>query len=412
MSDLASDLPDVPPQGEDGPAKRAVALLVWAQSVLGAQLPVHFILGGLVGQMLAETPALATLPISMIVIASMVAAPILSQLMGRYGRRTGFFIGAGFGALSGLVAVEAILARDFALFCGATALSGVYLAAHNLYRFAAADLASDAFRPRAISYVMAGGLMAAILGPEIVRQFGEAMEPVPHAGAYRALVILNILGALPLLLLRIPRPPQPERGAPRAGRPWGEILRERRLVVAMLCAMVSYALMNLVMTSTPLAMVLCGFGTGDAAEVVRAHVLAMYAPSFFTGALIARFGAPRIIATGLALLAIAALIGAHGIALGNFFGALILLGIGWNFGFVGATAMLAEALRPEERARVQGMNDFLVMALVSVASLSSGVLLAEAGWEVVLLATAPFLALAGGALVWLLLREGLQPSRG
>jgi MFS family permease len=174
----------------------------------------------------------------------------------------------------------------------------------------------------------------------------------------------------------------------------------------MLCAMVAYALMNLVMTSTPLAMVACGFGTAEAADVVRAHVLAMYGPAFFTGPIIARIGAPKVIAAGLAMLALAACVAMAGIELGHFYGALILLGVGWNFGFIGATAMLSVAHLPSERARVQGTNDFLVMGLVSAASLSSGVLMAGLGWEAVNAAMLPFLTLAGAALVWLALREG------
>lgn len=389
---------------DDRRAKRAVAILVWAQSVLGAQLVVHFVLGGLVGATLAPDPALATLPISTIVIFSMISAPLMSMMMGRVGRRAGFMTGAAFGAGSGLLAMHAIVEQDFLMFCAATAMCGVYMSAHNLYRFAAADMASDAFRPRAISYVLAGGLMGAIIGPEVVKAFQDAMEPVPFAGAYRAVILLNLAGAIPLLFLNIPRPARPPKGT-RAGRPWREILSERRIVVAMLCAMVSYALMNLVMTSTPLAMIGCGFATNDAAGVVQAHVLAMYAPSFFTGALIARFGAPRIIAIGLACLAAAAGVAIMGIDIANFFVALILLGIGWNFGFIGATSMLSESHLPSERARVQGMNDFLVMALVSVASLSSGALLAGVGWEAVNMAMLPFLTLAGAALVWLVLRE-------
>ncbi|MGF1553769.1 MAG: MFS transporter [Paracoccaceae bacterium] len=390
---------------DDRRAKRAVAILAWAQAVLGAQMPVHFILGGLVGAMLAEDPRLATLPISAIVLTSMVSAPALSWLMGRAGRRTGFLIGAASGALSAWVAVEAILLRSFWLFCAGTALAGVYMAAHNLYRFAAADLASDAFRPKAIAWVMGGGLMAALIGPEIVQRFGEAMAPVPHAGAYRALIVLIAVGAVPLLLLDIPRPPVRSADAP-AGRPLSAILAERRVAVAMLCAMVSYALMNLVMTATPLAMALCGFATAASAEVVRAHVLAMYAPSFVTGWLIARFGAPAIIATGLLMLAGAAVVALLGIAFANFMGALVLLGVGWNFGFIGATSMLAASGRAEERPRLQGVNDFAVMALVSVASLSSGALLGTAGWQAVQAAMLPLLTLAGGALAWLVLREG------
>ncbi|MCL5778557.1 MFS transporter [Limibaculum sp. FT325] len=396
-----------PPMHDDVRARRAVTILVWAQSVLGAQMPVHFILGGLVGAMLAENKALATVPISMTVMGSMLAAPIMSMLMARLGRRTGFLIGALAGAGGAALAVHAIGQKDFALFCGAALLTGIYMSGHNFYRFAAADMASPAFRPKAISYVMAGGLVSALLGPELVIWFQDAMEPVPFAGAYRAVIVLNLVGVLPVLLLDIPPPTRRPRGE-RAGRPWREILADRRVVVAMLCAMVSYALMNLVMTSTPLAMLGCGFGTPDAAGVVRLHVLAMYGPSFFTGSVIARLGAPRVIAMGLACLAVAALIALSGIEIEHFTAALILLGVGWNFGFIGATTMLAGAHLPEERARVQGLNDFLVMGLVTAASFSSGALMAAFGWSAVNLAMLPFLTAAGAALIWLVLREGVR----
>ncbi|MEM9045005.1 MAG: MFS transporter [Pseudomonadota bacterium] len=400
--DAASQIP------EDPRAKRAVAILIWAQAVLGAQMPVHFILGGLAGNHLAANPALATLPISMIVFGSMLAAPLISTLMGKWGRRTGFLIGACAGALGGALAAYALVVESFALFVTASLLTGIYMAAHNLYRFAAADLASDTFRPKAISWVMAGGLGAALLGPEFVKLFGGALEPVPYAGAYVFLILLNIVGAFPLLFLEIPPQPRPSHGHP-AGRPWREILADPRVPVAMLCAMLTYALMNLMMTSTPLAMIICGFMTGDAADVVRAHVLAMYIPSFFTGPLIARYGAPKIIFVGLALLAGAAVIGLTGIQLGNFYAALMMIGVGWNFGFIGATTMLASAHRPEERSRVQGVNDFLVFGTVTIASFGSGALLTGIGWHAVNIAVLPGVALAVLSLLWLM-RKSRNPA--
>lgn len=388
---------------DDSRAKRVVVLLIWAQSVLGAQMPVHFILGGLAGNHLASNPAFATVPITMIVLGSMLSAPVMSWIMGRWGRRTGFLIGAGAGAIGGGLAALALIEGSFALFLAASLITGIYMSAHNFYRFAAADLASDTFRPKAISWVMAGGLIAALIGPEFVKIFGGALEPVPYAGAYVFLIVLNLVGALPLLLLDIPPLPRPARGT-RAGRPWREILSDRRVPVAMLCAMITYALMNLVMTSTPLAMVICGFVTDDAADVVRVHVLAMYIPSFFTGPLIVRFGAPRIILVGLILLSVAALVGLSGIAISNFYATLALVGLGWNFGFIGATTMLAGAHRPEERARVQGVNDFMVFGLVTIGSFSSGALLNGIGWHAVVLAVFPMVLLAGISLIWLVRR--------
>jgi len=389
---------------DDARARRSLPILVWAQAVLGAQMSVHFILGGLAGGLLAENKALATLPITMIVLSAALTAPVMSQVMGRWGRRTGFLIGAAAGTAGGALATEAMIAKSFPMLLAASLIVGVYMAAHNFYRFAAADMASRDFRPKAISWVLVGGLIAAILGPEIVVWFRDMMVPVPYAGAYRALVALNLVGALPLLFLDIPPPPRGPRGH-RHGRPWREILAERRVVVAILCAMVSFALMNLVMTSTPLAVVGCGFGTDSAAGVVQVHVLAMFAPSFVTGRLIARYRSPRIIALGLAMLASGSVVALAGTALINFNVALALVGVGWNFSFIGATTMLAGAHLAEERARVQGLNDFLVMGMVTLASASSGALMASFGWDAVNLAGVPLLTLAASALIWLALRE-------
>jgi MFS family permease len=403
MSEI-SDQPLIDPLVDDARARRAVPLLLWAQAVLGAQMTVHFILGGLAGSLLAENKALATLPITMIVLGAMLSAPVMAWLMGRWGRRTGFLIGAAAGASGGALAAQALIEGSFALLLAACLITGVYMAGQNFYRFAAADMASRDYRPKAISWVMAGGLIAALFGPELVVWFKDSMSPIPYAGAYRAMVVLNLAGAIPLLFLDIPPPPRGPRGQ-RHGRPWREILAERRVVVAMLCAMVSFSLMNLVMTSTPLAMVHHGFGTDAAAGVVRVHVLAMYAPSFITGPLIARYRSPRIIALGLALLATGALVALSGVEVFNFNLALALIGVGWNFGFIGATTMLAGAHRPEERPRVQGLNDFLVMGMVTLASASSGALMALQGWQAVNLAMIPLLVLASMALIWLTLSE-------
>ncbi|MEM7526459.1 MAG: MFS transporter [Pseudomonadota bacterium] len=404
MAEITAARPTKTAPDNDGQARRAVMILAWGQAVLGAQLPVQIILAGLVGAMLAHDVAFATVPITVMVLGSMVGAPILSTIMGRIGRRPGFLIAASAGALGAWINLNGILAQDFQLFLIGNFVSGMYWAGHNLYRFAAADLASPEFRPKAISWVMAAGLVSAILGPEIAKYFGDALAPVPHAGAYQALIWLNLLGALPLLFLDIPLPRKP-KDTKTSKRPLREILSEPRVPVAMLCAMVSYGLMNLMMTSTPLAMIACGFITAQAAGVVQGHVLSMYIPSFFTGGLIARFGATRIIATGLGAIALAAGVAASGITLVHFYAGLILLGIGWNFGFIGATSMLADAVAPEDRARMQGLNDFCVMAFVGVASASSGVLLSAGGWAAVQIAAVPMLTLAGGALIWLTLRR-------
>jgi MFS family permease len=400
---------DTAAQFDDTRAKRNVTILVMAQAILGAQMPMIFIIGGLAGQSLASNPCFATLPISLIVLGSMLAATPVSAIMQKYGRRTGFFVGAGFGALGGAVGAYGLYQASFPIFLAGSLLTGVYMSAHGFYRFAAADTASDAFRPKAISFVMAGGLASAIIGPQVVKLTAETMA-IPFMGTYLAVILTNVLGSMLFLFLDIPTPKAPEEGAPR-GRTRRELITTPVIAVSVICAMVAYALMNLVMTSTPLAVVGCGFETSTAADIVSMHVLAMYIPSFFTGHLIARFGTRTIMATGLVILAGAGAVALHGVALENFYIALILLGIGWNFGFIGATSMLASSHTPEERGRMQGMNDLIVFGGVTVASLASGGLMncsggnAQAGWASVNLAMAPFLMLAGGALIWLALRR-------
>lgn len=399
---------------DDVQARRNVLVLVCAQAFLGAQMPISFILGGLSGQILSSHVCFATLPITMVVVTTMFAAPALSSIMQTHGRRTGFVIGALGGAAGGLLSAAGLYYGSFALFLTGSVGTGIYMAAQGFYRFAAVDTASVEFRPKAISYVMAGGLASALIGPQLVKLTGQMTDPIPFAGAYLAIVVLNVIGVFIFAFLRIPKPA--ETGpAGVSGRSRIELLRDPKIAVAMVCAMVSYALMNLVMTSTPLAVVGCGFTVSNASDIVAAHVLAMFAPSFFTGHLIARFGVERITGWGLGMLGVAGVFAVSGIELWNFYFALILLGLGWNFGFIGATAMLAGAHTPQERGRVQGMNDFAVFGMVSIASFSSGMLMncsggdTVAGWTAVNIAMLPFLILAGGALLWFVFRPRPEP---
>ena len=397
----------------DSTARRNVLVLVAAQAILGAQLPMIFTIAGLAGSSLAPNVCWATLPITMMVVGSMLTATPLSTLMQRFGRRAGFFFGAAGGAAGAAIGAYGLSTSSFLVFCIGALISGIYMSANGFYRFAAVDTASEAFRPKAISWVMAGGLLSAVVGPQLVKFTADEMA-VPFLGSYLTVIGLNIAGSLLFIALDIPKPKPPAEGSP-LGRSRGELLRTPTILVAMICATVSYALMNLVMTSSPLAVVGCGFDKGNAADVVTAHVLAMYAPSFFTGHLIARFGTERIIALGLTILAAAGAVAMAGVQLENFFIALVLLGLGWNFGFIGATTMLTSAQRPEERGRLQGLNDLVVFGGVTLASFSSGGLMncsggsVEAGWQMVNLAMLPFLVLAGGALIWLWLRP--QDSR-
>ena len=393
---------------QDRKTRRNVAVLVAAQAFIGAQLPMIFTIGGLAGKMLTPNPCWATLPITMIVLGSMMSANPLSWLMTRHGRAAGFIAGAMSGALGASIAAFGLMRSSFPLFLLGSLFTGGYMSAQGFFRFAAADGASATFRPKAISYVMAGGLASALFGPQLVKLTVDAL-PVGFLGSYLLVIGLNLFGSLLFLALDIPKPAAQAEGAP-TGRSRRQLLSDPTILVAMVCAMVSYALMNLVMTSTPLAVVGCGYQKANAADIVSAHVLAMYFPSFFTGHLIARFGAPRVIGTGLVILASAGAVALHGIDLTHFFGALILLGAGWNFAFIGATTLLASSYRPEEKGRIQGINDFVVFGGVTVASLSSGTLMncsgasIVAGWDAVNLAMLPFLVLAGGALIWLVMR--------
>ena len=400
----------LPPAGSapDRRAKRNVAVLMVAQAVLGAQMPMLFILGGLAGQSLASNACLATLPISLIVLGSMLSATPMSAIMQRFGRRTGFMLGTLGGAGGAAVATLGLLNASFPLFLLGSLLTGIYMSSQGFFRFAAADTASEAFRPRAISFVMAAGLVSAVIGPQLVKVTSETMV-VPFMGTYVAVILINLSGSALFLWLDIPRP-APADELTDAGRSRLELLKTPRIAVAIIVAMVSYALMNLMMTSTPLAVVGCGYSQANASDVVMAHVLAMYAPSFVTGHLINRFGVEKIMGSGLAILATAGLVGLSGVELENFFAALILLGIGWNFGFIGATTMLANSHTPEERGRAQGLNDMIVFGGVTMASLASGGLMncagasALEGWNAVNMAMIPLLTLAGAALIWLVLR--------
>jgi MFS family permease len=382
-------------------AKRNVAVLICAQAILGAQMPMIFTVGGLAGQSLASNACFATMPISMIVLGSMITASPLSNLMQKFGRQFGFFIGALGGLTGGIVGAVGLATGSFSIFLLGSFITGIYMSAQGFYRFAAADTATQSFRPKAISYVMAGGLASAIIGPQIVKVTADSMV-IPFLGTYIAVVILNFFGSFLFLFLKIPKLEKKNINT-LDSRSHRQLVTTPRIAVAMICAMVSYAMMNLVMTSTPLAVVGCGYSPNDAANVVSAHVIAMFLPSFFTGHLIARYGEELIVGIGLFFLAFAGLVALTGVQLENFFIALIFIGLGWNFGFIGATTMLTNSHSESERGRMQGMNDLFVFGGVTVASFSSGGLMNctgedhLTGWTSVNLAMFPMLAIAGVA---------------
>lgn len=395
----------------DRRARRNVLVLVFAHAVLGSQLAINIIVAGLAGALLAGDPSLATLPISILIVGSLLSAPLISLFMGRYGRRAGFWLGALAGGGGGALCAWALFAESFALFLAGSVLLGVYQACQGFFRFAAADTGSDAFKPKAISWVFAGGLLSALLGPELVRLTAEAFPGTSYAGAYLAVIALNAAGAVGLAFLDIPAP-QRTVAARDTGRPLAMIARQPTFVIAALAGMVGFASMSLVMTSTPLAMVGHGHTPAHAADVVRWHILAMFAPSFFTGSIIARFGRLPVIAVGLALLGVCGVIAVAGVDLAHFYSALIALGIGWNFSFIGATSLLGTTHTAAEQAKVQGFNDFLVLGLVAVGSFGSGALLDAFGWNAVQVAMVPALLVALAGVAWLGLRGRVRSPLG
>jgi len=386
---------------DDTLARRNALLLAAAQATGGAMMPIAIATGGLAGfYLLGDDKSLATLPVTTLVLGTACGTVPAALLMRRVGRRPGFMVGAGIGVAGGIAACLAVLSGVFLFFCLATWLTGFAGAFVQQYRFAAADTASAAFRPKAISWVLAGGVITGVVGPQTVIFTRDLFSPIPFAGAFAAQAVLCLVAMVILAFVSIPKPVKPTH-ATGGGRSLPTILAEPRIAIAVLCAVVSYALMSLVMTAAPLAMVQCGFSEGQAALGIQWHVIAMFAPSFFTGTLIARYGRERITAAGLALLLGAGIVALTGITLAHFWIALVLLGLGWNFGFIGATAMLTDAQRPEERARVQAANDFMVFGVVAVASFSSGKILNAAGWESVNLTLVPFVVLGFVALAWL-----------
>jgi MFS family permease len=375
----------------DARARGNVLRLATAQALAGANAAVIFATGSIVGVTLAPSPALATLPLSIFVIGLAAGTLPTGAISRRYGRRVAFIAGSICGMFCGLTAAFAIVTGSFLLFCLATFLGGLYGAVSHSYRFAASDGASPAYRPKAISWVMAGGVFAGVLGPQLVEWTMGYWPQYLFAASFGAQAVIALIAMAVLSRVDAPPPPPAEVAA---GRPLLEIIRQPRFVAAALCGVVAYTMMNLVMTSAPLAMKMCGLTLSDSNFGLQWHIVAMFGPSFFTGLLIARFGAPTMVATGLVLEAVAAGIGLAGITAMHFWACLIVLGLGWNFAFVAATAMVVETHRPEERNKTQAFNDFLVFGMMALGSLSSGQLLASYGWTSVNLVVLPLVALA------------------
>ena len=362
---------------DDRRARANVWRLAAGSALAGANASVIFATGAITGVQLAPSPGLATLPVSMFVVGMAAGTLPAGWIARTHGRRAAFIAGTIFGCLCGVLGAIAIWQAAFALFCLATFCGGIYAAVAQSYRFAATDGASPAFRPRAISWVMAGGVFAGFLGPNLVSLTMNAWPPYLFAASFAAQAVVALVAMAVVGSVDAPKPTALDTDG---ARPLAEIARQPKFVIAVLCGVVAYGLMNLVMTSAPLAMKICGFGPADSNFVIQWHVVAMYLPSFFTGGLIVRFGAMRIVALGLAIIAGAAIAGLLGISLAHFTGGLVLLGLGWNFGFIGASALVVETHRPSERNKVQALNDFLVFGTMALGSFSSGQLLAVFGW--------------------------------
>lgn len=365
-------------------AKRTALILAAAQAVVGGAAPIAISMGGLAGgYLLGADKSLATAPVTGFNIGVALAAIPAAMLMRSLGRRNGLISGTGVTALGGALAAFALFQLNFWLFAVGMLFIGCGNSFLQQYRFVAADNAPHSFKPRAISWVLGGGVFAAVIGPQVAIHTRELFAPIMFAGAFVGVVALAAAGALILSLLRLEAETSPVQSAlhQEDARPLAEILLQPRFLVGLLSGVSSFGLMSFVMTGAPLAMVGCGFSPDEATLGISWHVMAMYAPSFVTGSLIARFGKEKVVAAGLLLLGGCGIIALSGIALWQFWLALILLGVGWNFGFIGATAMVAECYRPAEKNQVQGAHDFILFSTVAFASLMSGHVYNAYGWE-------------------------------
>lgn len=390
----------MPEAADDRLAARNAVILAVAQALAGGNTTVIVATGGIVGAMLAPDRALVTLPISVMAVGMWIGTLPVGMLAKAFGRRFALQTGSAFGVASGLIACSAILSESFVLLLAGTFCGGLYAAAHQSYRFAAADTASPQFRPKAVAWVLAGGVCSAVIGPQLVIFTRDVWPAYLFAATYMAQAVCAVLAAAVLTQLKVPPAQAMVRRFFTDGRPLFVIVREPRFIVAVGCGVASFGVMNLMMTAAPLAMVMCNHSVGEAALGIQWHVLGMYAPSFFTGTLIVRLGLRTMMAIGLCLLVVAVLIGFAGTGLWNFWIALALLGIGWNFAFIGATTLVTECHTPGERNKVQAFNDFLVFGATALGSLSSGALLSGYGWRSVTEVAFPVVLAAGLLMAW------------
>ena len=383
-----------------------IFMLATAQGLYLVSGVTFIMFAGLVGQMLAENKLLATLPIAVLTIGTATSTIPMSMLMKRIGRRFGFLIGATAGICAGALGAYAITQSSFVMFCFAALIMGIYQACTQYYRFAAVESAPIDYVSRAVSFVLLGGVISALFGPTLAVYSRDFLAPVPFAGSFLMASMISVVALIPLSLVRIPRPA--EDGNHEGARPLRVIMRQPAFIAAVLNAATSYGLMDLVMTATPLAMTACGFEMHDTGSVIQWHVLAMFVPSFFTGTLIHRFGVLTILFSGMALFIVSAVFATSGFEMLNFGVALILLGVAWNFLFVGGTTLLTEAYQPSEKAKTQGLNEFIVFASAATGSFASGGLFNLSGWDAVNYGMAPFLVVTFVATLWYARSKRLQ----
>jgi MFS family permease len=382
--------------------KRNVALLAACQAMLFTNNATLIAVNGLAGLALAPNMRLATLPVTCWILGGALATMPASLHMKRVGRKRGLTSGIFWGLAGALLCAAAMWQQSFWLLCLGTGVWGVYNAYGQYYRFAAADTASGDFKATAISLVLAGGLVGGILGPSTSR-FTVDLLPTRFMGAYLALIGFALVSLALLRFINIPSPTAAEQAA--SGRPLAEIAAQPRFIVAVLSGALGYGVMNFLMTSTPIAMGVCGHPYGDAAFVISSHVVAMFAPSFVTGALIRRFGVLSVMLTGVLLNFATVGIALSGISVAHFWAALVTLGVGWNFLYIGGTTLLTETYRPEERAKAQGANDQAIFIMMALSSFTSGLTVTGAGWATVNLYALPLVALIALAIGWYALRR-------
>lgn len=378
--------------------KRNVGLLAACQAMLFTNNSTLIAINGLAGLALAPYAGLATLPVTCWVVGGALTTMSASQYMKRVGRKTGLMHGCAIGIIGSLMCAAAAWNDSFWMLCFGALVFGGYNAFGQYYRFVAAEVAPPDFRATAVSLVMAGGLVGGIVGPTTSRVTVDLLSH-KFAGAYLALIVFILVTLALLSRIRVPEAVAGEQAA--SGRPLSEIARQPKYIVAVVCGAIGYGVMNFLMTSTPIAMGVCGHPYGDAAMVISSHVIGMFAPSFFTGSLIKRFGqVPVMLAGGLLNLASIG-VALSGVSVASFWVSLVLLGVGWNFLYIGATTMLTETYRPEERARAQGANEFAIFAMMAMSSLSSGLIVTNAGWDKLNYAALPLVTIVILALVWL-----------